>query len=590
MALHIGRMLEAGTNQSSALIKIFGLGVETKEEESGAGQNGWSQISGALERGSSKLFAIDIEARGPLQYAQIRTNLVATREFQGTPWYLEKITVRHESETASPQLTMFPHYQWISANRSEVVYTAQTLLPQDDSKGRVSARKREIRRNKDIFVWSQNLPLDITAGTTLDTSNILPRFFPTADLSYKSLDFTFKFLKERLQEEQRKGMHTTQIFKRVLADIGEFKSMEDYMKFSDLVTDGDDTPEDAWLEDWNLDSEFGRQTLNGNHPSSIERVRKIPKKIPLRAHHVEGFLRRGLSLDEEAAAGNIYMVDHKILEGIPTRFIGQKKGKGKKLEVATPIAIFYHSPKKDQLVPIAIQLCQTPGPECPIWTPRDTKEDWVMAKIWFRNADVQVSTVVSHLAHVHFVVEPFAIAMRRCLPPAHPVHKLMKEHLKYIVAVNTKGREVMTSAEGSIQKINFIGSKGALLLTAKAFREFHFDDLDYPENLKKRDVLDLPGFHHRDDALLLWDAILDYVTDMMNLFYERDADVVADWELQGWVKDVSENGFGMIEDVQFPSLGVPQRLETKQELVMLLQKLIFTTSVRHHFAAYYAFQ
>ena len=103
-------------------------------------------------------------------------------------------------------------------------------------------------------------------------------------------------------------------------------------------------------------------------------------------------------------------------------------------------------------------------------------------------------------------------------------------------------------------------------------------------------MLDLPGFHHRDDALLLWDAILDYVTDMMNLFYERDADVVADWELQGWVKDVSENGFGMIEDVQFPSLGVPQRLETKQELVMLLQKLIFTTSVRHHFAAYYAFQ
>ena len=225
MALHIGRMLEAGTNQSSALIKIFGLGVETKEEESGAGQNGWSQISGALERGSSKLFAIDIEARGPLQYAQIRTNLVATREFQGTPWYLEKITVRHESETASPQLIMFPHYQWISANRSEVVYTDQTLLPQDDSKGRVSARKREIRRNKDIFVWSQNLPLDITAGTTLDTSNILPRFFPTADLSYKSLDFTFKFLKERLQEEQRKGMHTTQIFKRVLADIGEFKAM-----------------------------------------------------------------------------------------------------------------------------------------------------------------------------------------------------------------------------------------------------------------------------------------------------------------------------------------------------------------------------
>ena len=114
-----------------------------------------------------------------------------------------------------------------------------------------------------------------------------------------------------------------------------------------------------------------------------------------------------------------------------------------------------------------------------------------------------------------------------------------------------------------------------------AQRCFNIEDLNF--RLKTRDVMDLPNFHHRDDCIKLWDALLEYVTEMVANYYETDLDVLMDWELQFWVKDVFENGFGKMKGVKAPSLGLPSRLNSKAELVDYLQKLIFTDTVRHTF-------
>ena len=48
-----------------------------------------------------------------------------------------------------------------------------------------------------------------------------------------------------------------------------------------------------------------------------------------------------------------------------------------------------------------------------------------------------------------------------------------------------------------------------------------------------------------------------------------------DWEVQAWVQDVHENGFGMIKDSKEATLGLPSKLDNKEKLVMYLSKLIY---------------
>lgn len=125
------------------------------------------------------------------------------------------------------------------------------------------------------------------------------------------------------------------------------------------------------------------------------------------------------------------------MEGIPTGWKGMKESEDpdEKLEVAPAMILLYLN-HQDHLVPIAIQLGQHPGPDCPIWTKKDSEDDWFLAKTWVRNADAQVAQICNHLARTHFFLEPFALALHRCLAPVHPIFKMLKEHLRFIISIN----------------------------------------------------------------------------------------------------------------------------------------------------------
>ena len=71
------------------------------------------------------------------------------------------------------------------------------------------------------------------------------------------------------------------------------------------------------MEDkWRKDEEFGRQILNGVNPAHLRRCRKLPDNFPVTNSLVEGSLNRGKSLEEEMDDGNVYIINHKILEDI----------------------------------------------------------------------------------------------------------------------------------------------------------------------------------------------------------------------------------------------------------------------------------
>lgn len=59
----------------------------------------------------------------------------------------------------------------------------------------------------------------------------------------------------------------------------------------------------------------------------------------------------------------------------------------------------------------------------------------------------------------------------------------------------------------------------------KYYKDMSWSSYDLPKVLEERGVHDankLPGFHYRDDALKLWQAIREYIKDILSIYYHSD--------------------------------------------------------------------
>ena len=342
-------------------------------------------------------------------------------------WYIDYIIVTQDPP--SGKMVLFPVHQWITKHdhcREFFISTNKTCLPQNESEARHQDNRRASQLKKDIIKWQgtryhDGLPGHIEVdGGHEEIPDINVRF-----TDGKNRQFTHNAIKAR-------GNAT---WKRMQLKTKSFHTFDDYKEFSKGLKEDSDLPPWVHQDTWKTDEEFGRQILNGTNPVNIKRCRKLPDNFPVTDEHVQCVLTRGRTLQEEMDDGKIYIVDHNILQNISTGTY-----KGKRIELAAPLCLFYVR-EDNKFVPIAIQLGQNPGPDFPIWSPRDKPLDWLLVKIWFKNADLQIMQMPSHLAYTHLLLEPFAVALFRCLPPPHPIHKLLREYLQFVIAINTIGRD-----------------------------------------------------------------------------------------------------------------------------------------------------
>ena len=394
-----------------------------------------------FERGSTETYTFDDNEIGDVECICLYVTQ-PSYDFSEPNWYIDYIIIatNDNSEDGSQKhgiqpnkFVSFPIYQWIvlaDHGKKLFISTNKTCIPQKDSSVRTKDNLRIHQTKKESCRWSQFRFAEGFPGHIEHKGNT-------------SLDWNIRFTDKKDRNFTRNVLaakaNTTWV--NILSKLQAFDSFDSFQKFyQDLK--GEQHPK--WVSDdrWRKDEEFGRQTLNGVNPLDITRCRNLPNNFPVTSDHVIGSLSRGLSLEAEMEAGNIYIINHKILENITT---GEYNGK--KTELPAAMCLLYVRPD-NELVPIAIQLGQHPGTNCPIWFPSDDPLDWLLAKIWFKNADIQVHQMKSHLALTHLLMEPFAVAMYRCLPPVHPIHKLLRENLQFVIAINTLGRNTL------IQKVN----------------------------------------------------------------------------------------------------------------------------------------
>lgn len=341
--------------------------------------------------------------------------------------------------------------------------------------------------------------------------------------------------------------------------LGEQRSSETWI---DSKTSIKKYVKDHWCDDWC----FSYQFLNGLDPTLIKQCKEIPEKFPVTEQMVGPFLGPNTSLQQEVQKGNIYLVDYEMLDGIKAN----PKAGHECLEA--PMCLLYVNPV-NELLPIAIQITQKPGP---IFLPSDSKWDWRLAKMWVRNADVQEHQLVSHLLRTHLFAEVFSIATLRSLASSHPIFKLLMPHVKYTLHINTAARNSLISEEGVFDQAFSSGGTAIVEVLQHGLERTTYESMCLPDNLAARGMEKIPNYYFRDDAQKIWLAINKFTENIVDLYYKNDASVEIDAEIQAWVNEIYTKGF-----LANPLSGFPSSFHSKTELIKFLTMVIFTCTGLH---------
>lgn len=345
------------------------------------------------------------------------------------------------------------------------------------------------------------------------------------------------------------------------------------------------------------DEAFAYWRIAGPNALGLERARdleRLRRRIPLDVARVEARLRRRLpelSLAAEADAGRLFVVDFLLLQsalrgGMPTR---DSRWRDKYLPA--PIGVFLEAPgfyedPRAALVPLALQIDQVqPIPEHnPVYYPDGDAWAWRIAKLYFETADVSYHVACGHVFRTHLVVGPFCLATPRRLSRDHPVFVLLRPHTRFTLKTNGAAYDYFVDRRDTYNEFYAGTLEETRQIAIQSYLDKSFRELAFENELVDRGVDSAPvHYPYRDDARLWLGPIHDFVGEYVAAFYESDADVVEDGEIQAWARELIDPKGGAVREL-LP--GGP--LDTRRKLVDVLAQAIFTAGPGHaaqHFSS-----
>ncbi|KAL2083609.1 hypothetical protein ACEWY4_021382 [Coilia grayii] len=505
-----------------------------------------------FERGAVDSYDVPVEeCLGDLELVKIEKKKYWFQD----DWYCRYISVK----TPTGDYIEFPCYRWLVGDKEVVLRDGTARLPEDEkTRTAKQHRHKELETRQKIYRWKEwhpGFPMSIDATAYKN----LPR-----DIQFdseKGVDFVLNYSKAIENLYVNQFMH---MFQSSWNDLSDFEQI--FMRIKNTISE-------YVMQHWKEDFMFGYQFLNGCNPVIIEKCTKIPDKFPVTHEMVKDSLERDMTLEEEVKAGNIYIADYELMDGVTAN----KTDPCTLQYLTAPVCLLYRN-KVSKIMPLAIQLHQVPGEDNPIFLPSDDESDWLLAKIWVRSSDFHVHQTVTHLLRTHLISEVFGIAMFRQLPAVHPVYKLLIPHIRFTIAINTKAREQLICECGLFDKANGTGGGGHVEMVQRAMKTFTYKSLLFPEAIKARgmDGKELPTYFYRDDGYRVWEMVKSFAAEVVNIYYKSDETVQNDEEIQAFVKDVCSFGMQDFDHCEFP-----KAMMTKDQLAEYLTVVMFTASAQH---------
>jgi len=468
------------------------------------------------------------------QYVLSRRTMLALMGFACAPG-LEAL-LDHSNETSRPTVPRNPQIP---------------SLPQDDRPRVRLRRQQQLQQAREEYQLATRLP------NVVRVANLPPQE-----------DFSEQYQANR--ESLRSQLAANQ--EAFLANPVPFLSLEDYAAVFPVL------PLPDVATSFRQDATFAQQRLSGTDPMELTNVLALNYRLRDKMAITNEIFRAvvgdvGETLNSAMRSGSLFVTDYGVLDNVTPqagRFI------------TSPICLYFADRRnpRSPLIPIAIQLGQVRG-ESLLCTPLDGV-DWTLAKMVAQMAEFTVFQLIRHLGQTHLALEPIALATARELAQNHPLYVLLQPHFDFTMAINAFADQVLINPGGFVNLV-FPGIlESSLSLTNQAVSEqfSNFSDFAFPNNLRLRGVTDreqLPNFPYRDDGLPIWEALRDYVTQYVRIYYQTRRDVRQDVELQNWLQalrtPVSDGGLGVV--------SLPERLTNRNQLVDLLTQIIFTAGPQH---------
>ncbi|MEC4815790.1 MAG: lipoxygenase family protein [Scytonema sp. PMC 1069.18] len=352
---------------------------------------------------------------------------------------------------------------------------------------------------------------------------------------------------------------------------GHINSLKDYEKLFPQM----ELP--ALVNTFQQDDVFAYMQVAGYNPLMIQRVTSPGENFPVTNEHYQAVMGNDDSLQAAGEEGRLYLIDYKILDGaVNGTYPHEQK------YLYAPLALFA-VPKGTEtnrmLRAIAIQ-CGQNHTQHPIITPNSGKYSWLFAKTVVHIADANFHEAVSHLARTHLFVGAFIIATYRQLPAHHPLSVLLRPHFAGTLAINEEAQRQLIAPLGGVDRLLSSSIDNSRVFAVHGLQSYGFNTAMLPKQLHLRGVDDtnlLPVYPYRDDALLIWNAIHQWVSDYLNLYYKTNVDIQQDTHLQAWGMEAQAFDGGRI-----PDFGEENgRIQTREYLTDAITLIIFTASAQH---------
>ncbi|EWC45528.1 hypothetical protein DRE_05386 [Drechslerella stenobrocha 248] len=359
-----------------------------------------------------------------------------------------------------------------------------------------------------------------------------------------------------------------------LPKYNDLKTLDDYTKLYDgdlwKASSAPTGPAPGLLTNYTQDLLFSMERLSIN-PYAVRRLMLGRDSLPIPIDDaVVAKLTGGSTLADLLQRGLLFYADHSSQAKLaPTQNFA-----------AACDAYFYISPANGQFLPLAIR--SNVGNKL-VYTPADSSEDWLLAKLMF-NCDDFFMSQFYHLASTHFVTEVAYQAAIRTLSDDHPVLAILQRLMYGAFGIRPLAAAILLPPGGSIGKYFGWTGESAAKFSGEQYSNGFAGAVQgnyFLTNLRNRGLIDSPvgpalqNFPFHEDALVIHNAIREFMTTFVNSYYTSDSTVPSDPELQAWLVEAN----GPAGAIDFPT---PATMKTRKQLIELLTHMGHLVSSSHH--------